>query len=265
MTHAHARKRHSASTCVTWWWRDELAFVRISLSPYRRRYMQFFFSRADSYSFIQFIGTQLVAFIIGVAGSAVLLDYSTLNSSIQPILRNSFRRLIMSSGWPQSAAALKMIQENVSDMQWTKSFQYCMWAAIKKSINDIVDTQIGCCGADGSHDYILLRQPLPDTCRDSVTGNAYFNGCVEELTWLLEDKVSWVAALAMTLAFIQVHFIRTTFMLAEYLWIEHWRFFNYWTKFFFVSMQVVNAVLSLILVQALKKEEEDVQNYRHWM
>lgn len=55
----------------------------------------------------------MVAFVIGVAGSAVLLDYSTLNSSIQPLLRNSLRRLIMSSGWPDAAAALKMIQENV--------------------------------------------------------------------------------------------------------------------------------------------------------
>lgn len=65
-------------------------------------------------------------------------------------------------------------------------------------------TQIGCCGADGSHDYIRLRQPLPDTCRDSVTGNAFFNGCVDEFTWLLEDKAGWIAGLAMTLALIQV-------------------------------------------------------------
>lgn len=64
----------------------------------------------------KFIATQLVAFIIGVAGSAVLLDFSTLNSSIQYLLRNSLRRLIMSSGWPESAAALKMIQENVSSI-----------------------------------------------------------------------------------------------------------------------------------------------------
>lgn len=64
--------------------------------------------------------------------------------------------------------------------------------------------QIGCCGADGSNDYITMRQPLPSTCRDTVTGNAFFHGCVDELTWLLEDKSGWVAGLAMTLAFIQV-------------------------------------------------------------
>lgn len=67
--------------------------------------------------------------------------------------------------------------------------------------------QIGCCGADGSNDYIIMRQPLPSTCRDTVTGNAFFHGCVDELTWLLEDKSSWVAGLAMTLSFISVRMI----------------------------------------------------------
>ncbi|XP_031625881.1 tetraspanin-2A-like [Contarinia nasturtii] len=146
-----------------------------------------------------FIGTQCLAFIIHVAGSAVLLDYSTLNSSIQPFIRDSMRRLIMSSSTPQSTTVLKMIQEN-----------------------------IGCCGADGSNDYIIMRQPLPSTCRDTVTGNAFFHGCVDELTWLLEDKSGWVAGLAMTLAFIQV----------------------------------INVVLSLVLIQALKKEEDEARNYR---
>lgn len=49
-----------------------------------------------------------------------------------------------------------------------------------------------------------MRQPLPSSCRDTVTGNAFFHGCVDELTWLLEDKSTWVAGLAMTLATIQV-------------------------------------------------------------
>lgn len=62
----------------------------------------------------QFIATQCVAFVIHVAGAATLLDYSTLNSSIQPIIRDSMKRLIMSSSLPESTTVLKMIQENVS-------------------------------------------------------------------------------------------------------------------------------------------------------
>lgn len=83
------------------------------------------------------------------------------------------------------------------------------WMKCKKKTklflsNGIIQFQIGCCGADGSNDYITMRQPLPSTCRDTVTGNAFFHGCVDELTWLLEDKSGWVAGLAMTLGFIQV-------------------------------------------------------------
>lgn len=69
---------------------------------------------------------------------------------------------------------------------------------------DHISLQIGCCGADGPNDYMYLRQPLPLECRDSVTGNAFFNGCVDELIWYLEDKSVWVAVLGMTLALLHV-------------------------------------------------------------
>lgn len=64
--------------------------------------------------------------------------------------------------------------------------------------------QIGCCGADGPHDYLVLQQPLPSQCRDSVTGNPYYHGCVHELTWFFEEKCAWIAALVMTICFIHV-------------------------------------------------------------
>ncbi len=59
---------------------------------------------------------------------------------------------------------------------------------------------------------MVLRQPLPATCRDTVTGNAFFHGCVDELTWFLEDKSGWVAGLAMALATIQVSLFIETMM-----------------------------------------------------
>lgn len=49
-----------------------------------------------------------------------------------------------------------------------------------------------------------MRQPLPTECRDTVTGNAFFHGCVNELTWFLEDKSVWAAVMAMILAAIHV-------------------------------------------------------------
>lgn len=67
-----------------------------------------------------------MGFIIDVAGAAVLLDYSTLNSSVQPIIRESMRRLIMSSSSPESTAVLKMIQENVSQSFYTFPLLFAM-------------------------------------------------------------------------------------------------------------------------------------------
>ncbi|KAG5886197.1 hypothetical protein JTB14_028028 [Gonioctena quinquepunctata] len=85
------------------------------------------------------------------------------------------RRLIMNAHHEQSRQTLSMIQEN-----------------------------IGCCGADGANDYLSLQQPLPSTCRDTVTGNPFFHGCVDELTWFFEEKCGWVAALVMILCFIHL-------------------------------------------------------------
>lgn len=64
--------------------------------------------------------------------------------------------------------------------------------------------QVACCGSEGPNDFLDMRQPLPIECRDTVTGHAFANGCVDELTWYLEDKSIWAAAMAMTLAMLHV-------------------------------------------------------------
>lgn len=64
----------------------------------------------------QFVGTQVFSFIIGIVGSALLLNYSTMDSSIQPILKYSLTRLIMTSNYRPSQRALALIQENVMKM-----------------------------------------------------------------------------------------------------------------------------------------------------
>lgn len=140
-----------------------------------------------------FIATQIILFAATIIGSAVILDFSTMNSSIQPLIRQTMIQFISTSEHSHSAAALKLIQES-----------------------------IGCCGADGPNDYMILRQPLPIECRDTVTGNAFFHGCVDELTWFLEDKSIWAAAMAMVLG----------------------------------AIHMANIVLGVVLIQALKREEE---------
>ncbi|XP_046395278.1 tetraspanin-2A [Ischnura elegans] len=139
------------------------------------------------------VGILALCFACEMAGSAVLLDNGTYQSKLQPLLRTTLRKLIVNINNPDYAEILRMIQENV-----------------------------GCCGADGPNDYILLEQPLPPECRDTVTGNAFFYGCVEEFTWFVEDKSGWTSGLCMLLALVQT----------------------------------VSIVLSLIMVQTLKKEEK---------
>lgn len=53
-------------------------------------------------------------------------------------------------------------------------------------------------------DYLNLNKPLPSECRDSVTGNAYFHGCIDELTWYLEGKTSWLAGIVLASCMIAV-------------------------------------------------------------
>jgi len=140
-----------------------------------------------------FTVTQIICFLLAIAGTAILLEHSTYESRIQPMIRHSMNRLIMYSEYEPSTTMLRLIQESV-----------------------------GCCGSDGPNDFLIFRQPLPIECRDTVTGHAFSNGCVDEMTWYLEDKSVWAAAMAMSLALIHV----------------------------------VNAVLAIILMQALRREEK---------
>ncbi|XP_008552401.2 tetraspanin-2A [Microplitis demolitor] len=141
------------------------------------------------------IGLHLFAFVFGLAGAAVLLDYSTYDSKIQPIIHRSMTSLIINSQYERPSQILKLVQEN-----------------------------IGCCGAEGPMDYLDLLKPLPTECRDTVTGNAFFHGCVDELTWYLESRSGWLAGLALALC----------------------------------MLHIVQAVLSLILIQAKQKEDDAV-------
>lgn len=67
--------------------------------------------------FFQYIGTQVLSFVILLAGSAVLLDNSARDSSFQPRVRESMRLLIMNSQYDDARNTLSMIQEGVSILE----------------------------------------------------------------------------------------------------------------------------------------------------
>jgi hypothetical protein len=60
------------------------------------------------------VGVQVICFIIGAAGAAVLLEYSTYDSQIQPLIRERMRYLISESHNEYAASVLRMVQETVS-------------------------------------------------------------------------------------------------------------------------------------------------------
>ncbi|XP_026326888.1 tetraspanin-2A [Hyposmocoma kahamanoa] len=147
-----------------------------------------------------YIATQAAVFVFGLVGSCVVLDFSTYDSSIQPLIREVILRMMNNPQHEGSREIMRMVQEG-----------------------------IGCCGADGPMDYINLNKPLPSECRDSVTGNAYFHGCVDEMTWYLEGKTGWLAGIVLASCMIAI----------------------------------VNAVMSLVLIQAVKKEDEEATIYKN--
>lgn len=78
-------------------------------------------------SLFQYIGTQVLGFILSLAGTAVLLDNSTRDSQLQPRIRESMRRLIMNAHHKDSQDTLAMIQENVSKLNL---FLFCLKAIL---------------------------------------------------------------------------------------------------------------------------------------
>ncbi|KAF5270884.1 hypothetical protein FQR65_LT05401 [Abscondita terminalis] len=146
-----------------------------------------------------YVGSQALGFLIGSIGSAFLLENSTQDSSIQPVIRESIRRLIMNSHHEISQKTLAMVQEN-----------------------------IGCCGADGPSDYLDLKQPVPTECRDTVTGNSFYHGCVDELTWYFEEKAAWITGLTMVVCFLLVSNteISVNFKLMQFITIPPNEYFN---------------------------------------
>ncbi|VVC27626.1 Tetraspanin/Peripherin,Tetraspanin, EC2 domain [Cinara cedri] len=138
-------------------------------------------------------GVHLFTFVVLLIGSAVLLECTTTGSGIVSAIRESMMGLMMQPYSESATNTLNMIQES-----------------------------IGCCGADGPNDYLSLRRALPSECRDTVTGNAFFYGCADEVTWFLEEKSKWITNIAISIA----------------------------------ALEMFISVLSVILVKALQKEEK---------
>jgi len=107
-----------------------------------------------------------ISFILQLIGAIVICVYGVEES---PILVNELNEVFIKLVYrwdydPRASRILKQI------------FEY-----------------VGCCGADGSDDFINAMKPVPFECRDMITGSEYAFGCQQQLAWWLEP---WTATLA---------------------------------------------------------------------
>lgn len=62
----------------------------------------------------QYIASQIAIFVFGLIGACVVLDFSTYDSSIQPLIRDVIVRLMNNPQHEGSREILRMVQEGVS-------------------------------------------------------------------------------------------------------------------------------------------------------
>ncbi|ROT68825.1 tetraspanin-like protein CD9 [Penaeus vannamei] len=87
----------------------------------------------------------VVTFGLLLGGSAYVLDNGLEDSRIYPWLQEAIRN---------------------------KIYQY-QWDVSARRTVDILQEYVGCCGGYSASDYGNIHLPVPDTCRDQVTGNQY--------------------------------------------------------------------------------------------
>lgn len=66
---------------------------------------------------LQFTVTQIICFLLAIFGTAILLEHSTYNSRVQPMIRHTMNQLIMKSEYQPAQDWLRLIQESVSTHQ----------------------------------------------------------------------------------------------------------------------------------------------------
>ncbi len=118
--------------------------------------------------FVEFTGAILIC-IYGVEESPVLIEQ----------LNEKFLALIYKLDIdPEASRILRQIMEYVSLVPANP-------VQVHNCDNDLLlcFCQVGCCGADGSEDFINALKPVPMECRDRVTGVEYVYGCQQQFAW----------------------------------------------------------------------------------
>lgn len=95
------------------------------------------------------MGLQAFCFICGLSGAAVILDYSTYDSKIQPIIERSMYNLISNSHQENASFILRIIQETVRKLLKKAQFisklermSYPLWIFDRSDAVELMDPGI---------------------------------------------------------------------------------------------------------------------------
>ncbi|XP_071541150.1 tetraspanin-2A-like isoform X1 [Panulirus ornatus] len=124
---------------------------------------------------VSYMAMTVVTFLLLLGGSAYVLDNGLEDTRIYPWIQEKMRQLIYRYQWDTSA---------------------------RRSV-DIIQEYVGCCGGYSADDFTNIHLPIPDTCRDQVTGNQYGDSCAEIFSQYLEVRTGWISGLALSLCFFQ--------------------------------------------------------------
>jgi hypothetical protein len=126
----------------------------------------------------------LIALILELTGGIFTLVHGTQSSKLTPWLDRKFSRLVVDSNYDTRALnLLNNIQENV-----------------------------GCCGSYNYQDYNRNRLPIPESCRDKITGNVHSEGCIKRFATFIEKRTGWISGIALFVGFLQIMLVGLTFI-----------------------------------------------------
>ncbi|KAF2364812.1 Tetraspanin/Peripherin, partial [Trinorchestia longiramus] len=125
---------------------------------------------------IMYVVMSAVSFSLNLGGAIYLLSIGLESTKAFPFIQEQFRNLI---------------------------YQYSYDMTAKRTV-DIIQETIGCCGGYSASDWDEIHMPVPNTCRDQVTGNQYGDSCAEVVSWYLEFRTGWVSGIALCICFLQV-------------------------------------------------------------
>ncbi|KAK2712442.1 hypothetical protein QYM36_011210 [Artemia franciscana] len=119
----------------------------------------------------------IVACIFELAGAAYILDNSTIWSKGTFWLKDRFYQLIYETQRDNRAyEIMRVIQEHVQ-----------------------------CCGSYKYYDYSDVHIPIPNECRNQITGNVHKYGCHEIFSHYLSTRSGPLAGVALALFILQIY------------------------------------------------------------